>query len=196
MPEPVFDNTPLTSLDKHPYLDMFQPCNIKQGNREFPCAEAMFLAAAFVDEDVQNFFLIEDGPGSRELFLKLKSAGAAVRPDWFKQTENHGQGITMGYHEVLRRVLFLKYTQNLDLLKLLMATEYRPIRLVTGNTSNAWLSDLFLNEILTVVRAQLRNHPAVIAWEKANEVLEASKGELAVLNRELEESMPPLDLTI
>lgn len=197
MTEPVLDNTPLTSLDKHPFLDMFQPSPIKVGSRVFPCAESLFLASAFKDEDVQNYFMDLDAGEARETFLKLRTVKAELRDDWFKNTSNEGQGVTQGYHEVLRRVLYLKYTQNLDLLKQLMETHYRPIRLVTGNTSNHWLSDMWINEILTVVRAQLRNHPQVIAWEQAEEAaLDPTKpGNVVDLGKEFEEHMPPLDLS-
>lgn len=172
----------INSIKEYPFLDPLEACSIKVGSLLFHSVESLFLAASFADPDVrEQFAKCEDGWDARTLHDKLVVANAPRRKDWSALTIDVGQGKVASYLEILRRCWFLRFVQDPEAMAAFVATEYRPIhldlKLPTANRHEEWLSDKFSNEVLTVVRAQLRElSPSQVAMLKAGNLQGALSG--------------------
>lgn len=146
-----------------PFLDPLQDCTIRAGSLKFKSVESLFLASAFQDSEIRLKFTEFDGYEAREAFLKLMEIKVPVRPDFFRETTNKGRGVVKGYLELLRRCWFLRFMQDPEAARALVDTGYRPIQIRLQDQDpkksgpSSWLGDQYLSEVLTVVRAQLRD---------------------------------------
>lgn len=154
----------ITSPKEYPFLDPLEACSIKVGTLLFHSVESLFLASGFADPEVrERFTKCQDGWDARSLHDDLMSANAKRRPDWAAKVKAsqdlNGSHTVPVYVELLRRAWFLRFVQDPDALEEFIATEYRPIHLdlkLPSKNGEAWISDSYNNEVLTTVRAQLR----------------------------------------
>lgn len=150
---------PITDTKEFPFLDPLELASIKVGSMTFQSVESLFLASSFEDPEIRQKFTELNGHDARVLYTQLKSINAKQRPDWLDNTKDVGGGSVPGYMELLRRSWYLRFVQDPDSLDAFVDTGYRPLRIElkygSGSSSN-WLGDIYLNDVLTMVRAQLR----------------------------------------
>ena len=89
------------------FLSNFYPCTIEYGGLIYACAEAAFQAQKVIDDSEKEKFVGLFGSQAKYLGRK-----AALRPDWEEVKV-----------DIMKNVLYAKFTQNEDLKQQLIATE-------------------------------------------------------------------------
>jgi hypothetical protein len=166
-------SAPIVNTKELPFLDPLEPTSIRVGSLTYPSVESLFLASHFEDQEIRDKFAECTGQEARALYTKLLQVHAKRRPDFREKTVDKGHGSVPGYVELLRRAWFLRFVQHAAELQAFLGTDYRPFMLKLTSESAAkandfWVSDEYANEILTVVRAQLRDlSPSQLAMIQA-----------------------------